>query len=83
MRGFIVGSLALIALQVLVSGQGPDRAAGLLGWTSKALEKALSPDVAAIPQTKTATANAAPKTTTPPTTSSVPGSATGLAAINV
>ena len=62
MRGFLLGSLALIALQVVVSGRGPDRAAGLLDWSGKALQRALSPDVAAIHQVASLNTTGAAKT---------------------
>ena len=49
MRGFLVGTLTLIALGVLVD-QGPSsRLSGAAGWAEKATRRLLSPDVAGIP----------------------------------
>lgn len=79
MRGFILGSFALIALEVFVTGSGPDKASGLLGWSASALERLLSPDVPGIHQAK-AKATSTSKTSTS-SSSTVPGSGTGLGAI--
>lgn len=51
-RSLAVGILSLIALQVFVSGQGPDKGGQLLGWVATGLDKAISPKVAAIPTVK-------------------------------
>jgi hypothetical protein len=48
-RPVVVGALSLIALQVFVSGKGPDASGQLLGWLATALDKAMSPKVAALP----------------------------------
>jgi len=59
-RGFLTGSLALIAVYVLAeSTAGVGRG---LGWAQSAFERALSPTVAAIPR------RAAPATTSKPST---------------
>jgi hypothetical protein len=51
-RGFLTGYLALVALSVLVR-EGPSKRiagkGGLLDWISSAINRALSPGVAAIP----------------------------------
>lgn len=54
MRGVLAGVLTLIALQVLGSGNGPAAGGAFAVWLSKGLEKALSPEVAAIPTAKKA-----------------------------
>jgi hypothetical protein len=59
-RGVAAGVLTLIALQALSSGGAPEKAGGLLLWASKALSRALSPDVAAIPTAKKAAKAPAP-----------------------
>lgn len=58
-RPIAVGALSLIALQVFVSGKGPDAAGGLLDWLTRALGRAMSPDVAALPYRGKAAAPAA------------------------
>lgn len=78
MRGFVVGSLVLIALEVFVTGSGPDKASGLLGWSASALERVLSPDVPGIHQAKSAGSGQSSTSSAP---STVPGSGTGLGAI--
>ena len=53
MRGFLVGSLALIALQVAVGNPRAARAAEVgSSWSVSAVRRLLSPDVAGIPQRK-------------------------------
>lgn len=83
MRGFIVGSLILIALEVFVTGSGPDKASGLLGWSATALDDLLSPDKPGIPQVKNT--GAASSTTATPTssTTTTPGGSTGVQQIYV
>lgn len=54
MKGIVAGVLTLIALQVFSSGKGPDAGGQLLQWINKGLKAAISPDVAAIPNTKKA-----------------------------
>ena len=49
MRGFLLGSLALIAIETLVSRRGPDNAGAALDFLGNAVERFLSPHVAAIP----------------------------------
>jgi hypothetical protein len=77
-RGFLVGSLALIALSTLLKGKAADKASGLLGWSATAFQAALSPDVAAIRQRATT------KTSSAATSSSsvtVPGASTGVISV--
>lgn len=51
MRGFVVGSLALIALYVAVSSRRGAQAAQAGGnWLVAGMGRLLSPDVAGIPQ---------------------------------
>lgn len=54
MRGVLAGVLTLIALQVLGSGRGPEQGGKLALWLASGLDKALSPDIAAVPTRKTA-----------------------------
>jgi hypothetical protein len=63
-RGFAVGVLSLIALQVFSSSGGPEAGGKLVGWINTGLKKALSGEVALIPTAKTAPA-AAPAPSTP------------------
>lgn len=49
-RGFIVGSLALIAIYVVVQQGNVDRVAAAGGVSLSLLQKLLDPGVAAIPQ---------------------------------
>jgi hypothetical protein len=76
-RGFLVGSLLLIALEVFVTGAGPDKAAGLLGWSADAFDRVLSPDSPGIHQAKTRSTSSSSSSNS----STVPGSATGLSGI--
>lgn len=63
MRGIAAGVLTLIVLQVFSSSGGPEAGGKLLGWVNTGLQKALSPNVAAIPTAKKAPpAKAAPST---------------------
>lgn len=52
MRGFIVGSLALIVLYVAGQPNAAKAAASGGKWGLSGLRRALSPDVAGIPQRK-------------------------------
>jgi len=52
MRGFVVGSLALIALYVLVQPGTSAKVSGGLGLTQAIFNRILSPDVAGIPRKK-------------------------------
>lgn len=79
MRGFLVGSLILIAVEVFLTGTGPDKASGLIGWSADVFNKVLSPDHPGIPQVKTA----ATTTTAPSSATTVPGAGTGLSAVTV
>jgi hypothetical protein len=54
-RGVFGGVLTLIVMQAFSSGKGPEQAGKLGGWIATGLQKALSPDIAAIPRRKTAT----------------------------
>lgn len=56
MRGFVVGVLSLIALQVFSADGGPEAGGRLLGWVNTGLQKALSGNVALIPTAQTAPA---------------------------
>lgn len=53
MRGFLVGSLVLIALEVAVQPGGVKAAAAGTTWLGKALQRLLSPAVAGVPQRRT------------------------------
>lgn len=64
MRGFAVGVLSLIVLQVFSSSGGPEAGGKLVGWLNTGLKKALSGEVALIPTVKTA-APAKPAPATP------------------
>jgi hypothetical protein len=48
-RPLATGALSLIALQVFLSSKGPDAGGRLLTWSTSALDKMLSPKVAAVP----------------------------------
>lgn len=48
-RGAIGAWLGLAALDAVLSSHGSQAATGLLGWASSAVNRALSPDVALIP----------------------------------
>ena len=48
MRGIVLGSLGLIALQALLSGKTSENAAGLIGWAGTAVDRFMSPAVPAI-----------------------------------
>lgn len=50
MRGFVVGSLALIAVYVAVQPTASRAAATGTGWALSGLRRLLSPDVAGVPQ---------------------------------
>ena len=52
MRGFLVGSLLLIAIEVLVQPGAADKASTGLGVTQSLFNRILSPNVAGIPQKK-------------------------------
>lgn len=52
MRGLVGGVLTLIALQVFSSGKGPDAGGKLVTWINVGLQKAISPEVALIPNRK-------------------------------
>ena len=64
-RSIAVGGLSLIALQVFLSGTGPEAGSKLLLWLNTGLEKLLSPKVAAIPYVAKAAAAPAAKPTAP------------------
>lgn len=49
MRGFIVGTLALAALQVVTQSSSADNISTGLSWLDSGLQRLLSPSVAAIP----------------------------------
>lgn len=49
MRGFLVGTLALIALEVLTRSGSADKISTGVTWADSALNRLLSPSVAAIP----------------------------------
>lgn len=78
MRGFLVGTLTLAVLQVLVSGAGPDQAAGLLGYVTAGLDALGDPSKPALPNRarSSSTTKAAPKPriTPKPKDGTVPGS---------
>lgn len=50
-RPIAAGALTLIALQVLLSGAGPEAGGNLLGWISTGLRSAMAADVAGLPYT--------------------------------
>jgi hypothetical protein len=52
MRGFLVGSLLLIGLDVLVQPGAADRAASGLDISNSLFNRILSPNTAGIPQKK-------------------------------
>jgi len=54
-RGFLVGYLGLVALSVAVSPGGSTKTSGLFGWASTVIDRALSPDVPAIPDRSAST----------------------------
>jgi hypothetical protein len=83
-RGFLVGSLALIVLEVFLSGQGPTEAGGLIGWTSTALADFLSPDHPGVPTATKASASTKAAAVTTPTipTAPIPGGTTGVTGIS-
>jgi hypothetical protein len=55
------GAIALIALETLTRGKGPEQGGKLLTWISQGIRKALlSKDVAAIPTAKKAPPGKAP-----------------------
>ena len=71
MRGILAGALTLIVLQVFSSGSGPASAGKLIGWVNTGLQKAISPEVAAIPTAKSAKKPAASSSTKAPSTGGV------------
>jgi hypothetical protein len=65
-RPIATGVVSLIALQVFLSGKGPEAAGGLLGWLATAMQRAMSPQVAALPYVaKAAASKSTPKPSTP------------------
>ena len=60
MRGFLVGTFALIALQVFTTKQGADAAGGLLGIVQHGLEANGDPHKAGLPSRGGSTSSAAP-----------------------
>lgn len=59
MRGFLIGTLALIALEVGVTGKGPEAAQVGAGWFNSVLQRLLSADVAGVPQRRAPSAGPA------------------------
>lgn len=53
-RGAASAWLGLIALQAVTSKGGSSATSGVLGWAESVVKRALSPDVAAIPDRRTA-----------------------------
>jgi hypothetical protein len=65
-RPIATGVVSLIALQVFLSGKGPEAAGGLLGWLSSAMQRAMSPTVAGLPYVaKAAASKSTPKSSNP------------------
>lgn len=61
MRGFVIGSIALIAVYVAVQPTSAKAAQQGGAWFVSGLRRLLSPDVAGVPQRKTATTKTATK----------------------
>lgn len=79
MRGFLAGTLLLIAAEVFLTNKGADAAGGLIGWSADLFERVLSSDVAAIPQVATKATTGSTSSTT--SSSTVPGGSTGVSGI--
>lgn len=56
MRGFVIGSIALVALSVAVQPTSANATRQGASWLVSGLRRLLSPDIAGVPQRKTATA---------------------------
>lgn len=65
MKGFLIGTIALVALQVLVTTNGPDVAGGLLGWANDGIRRLADPNTPGLPRRKTSTTAPAPSATKP------------------